>query len=248
MPGAFKTVRVLVVDDHPAVRAGVRWILDGVPDLRVVGEASRAAEAVSLCAAVRPDVVLMDVRLAGGNGIEACRRITADRPEARVVMLSAVSDEETVAAAVLAGASGYLLKRCDDRRLTRAVREAAAGGCPLDPGAAGPLLRRFRRLSAECAEAELQELTIRERRILALLAEGCTNRDIGAALHLSEKTVRNGISRLMRERGFRSRSHAAAWAGRRALSGGAGSGPLPDPGPGAHPALGTAAAGMRTAR
>jgi DNA-binding NarL/FixJ family response regulator len=212
-----RTIRVLVVDDHPAVRAGVRRLLDDAPDLRVVGEAADAGEAVATCTVARADVVLMDVWLAAGSGIEACRRITARHPDVRVVMFSAFSDEKTIGDAVIAGASGYLLKRCGDDRLAQAVREAAAGGCPLDPAAAGPLLSRFRALSAACAEAELRQLTARERRILALVAEGCTNRDIGAALHLAEKTVRNELSRLMRERGFRSRAHAAGWAGRRGL-------------------------------
>jgi two-component system response regulator DevR len=217
MSEPFRTIRVLVVDDHTAVRAGLRTLLHCAAGIRVVAEAERAAEAVALCAGARPDVVLMDVRLAGGSGIEACRRIKADHPEVQVVMLSAYADEDTVVGAVIAGASGFLIKQSGSERLTEAVREAAAGGSSFDPRPARSLLSRFRTLSAGQAEVELQGLTDRERRILALIAEGCTNRAIGAALHLSEKTVRNLIGQLLQRFGFKGRAHAAAWAGERGL-------------------------------
>ena len=210
-------IRVLIVDDHTVVRLGLRTLLSHTAGFRVVGEAQTVAEAVQLNEQTRPDVVLMDVRLPDGSGVEACRRIKADHPEARVVMLTSYSDEEAIVGAVMAGASGYLLKQADAERLTQSIRDAAAGDSTLDPRAAGALLSQFRELSAKQAEAELAGLTDRERRMLALIAEGYTNRAIGEVLHLSEKTVRNHVSQLLRKLGFQRRSQAAAWAGQRRL-------------------------------
>ncbi len=210
-------IRVLIVDDHPVVRLGLRTLLSHTAGFRVVGEAQTVAEAVQLNEQTRPDVVLMDVRLPDGSGVEACRRIKAEHPDTRVVMLTSYSDEEAIVGAVMAGASGYLLKQADAERLTQSIRDAAAGDSTLDPRAAGALLSQFRELSAKQAEAELAGLTDRERRMLALIAEGYTNRAIGEVLHLSEKTVRNHVSQLLRKLGFQRRSQAAAWAGQRRL-------------------------------
>ncbi len=210
-------IRVLIVDDHTVVRLGLRTLLSHTAGFRVVGEAQTVAEAVQLNEQTRPDVVLMDVRLPDGSGVEACRRIKADHPDTRVVMLTSYSDEEAIVGAVMAGASGYLLKQADAERLTQSIRDAAAGDSTLDPRAAGALLTQFRELSAKQAEAELAGLTDRERRMLALIAEGYTNRAIGEVLHLSEKTVRNHVSQLLRKLGFQRRSQAAAWAGQRRL-------------------------------
>jgi two-component system, NarL family, response regulator DevR len=211
------SIRVLLVDDHAVVRLGLRSLLVNQPGFRVVGEAGTAAEAVSMARQARPDVILMDVRLPDGSGIEACRKIKAESPDCRVVMLTSYSDEEAIVGAVMAGANGYLLKQADSERLTQAIRDAAAGASSLDPRAAGALLTQFRELSAKQAEAELAGLTDRERRMLALIAEGYTNRAIGERLHLSEKTVRNHVSQLLRKLGFQRRSQAAAWAGQRRL-------------------------------
>lgn len=211
------SIRVLLVDDHAVVRLGLRSLLVNQPGFRVVGEAGTAAEAVSMARQARPDVILMDVRLPDGSGIEACRKIKAESPECRVVMLTSYSDEEAIVGAVMAGANGYLLKQADSERLTQAIRDAASGASSLDPRAAGALLTQFRELSAKQAEAELAGLTDRERRMLALIAEGYTNRAIGERLHLSEKTVRNHVSQLLRKLGFQRRSQAAAWAGQRRL-------------------------------
>ncbi|HMO01135.1 MAG TPA: response regulator transcription factor [Miltoncostaeaceae bacterium] len=210
-------IRVLIVDDHTVVRLGLRTLLSHTAGFRVVGEAQTVAEAVQLNEQTRPDVVLMDVRLPDGSGVEACRRIKADHPDTRVVMLTSYSDEEAIVGAVMAGASGYLLKQADAERLTQSIRDAASGEATLDPRAAGALLSQFRELSAKQAEAELAGLTDRERRMLALIAEGYTNRAIGEVLHLSEKTVRNHVSQLLRKLGFQRRSQAAAWAGQRRL-------------------------------
>jgi two-component system response regulator DevR len=210
-------IRVLIVDDHAVVRLGLRSLLTHSNGFRVVGEAGSASDSVTLTGQTRPDVVLMDVRLPDGSGVEACRRIKQEHPETRVVMLTSYSDEEAIVGAVMAGASGYLLKQADAERLTQAIRDAAAGESSLDPRAAGMLLNQFRELSAKQAENELSGLTDRERRMLALIAEGYTNRAIGEVLHLSEKTVRNHVSQLLRKLGFQRRSQAAAWAGQRRL-------------------------------
>jgi len=214
---AAEPIRVLIVDDHAVVRIGLRSLLSHAAGFRVVGEAGSAAEAVTLADQVRSHVVLMDVRLPDGSGIEACRRIKQLHPDVCVVMFTAYSDEEAIVGAVLAGASGYLLKHADAERLAQAIRDAAAGASSLDPGAAGTLLNQFRRLSARQAEAELAWLTDRDRRMLVLIAEGYTNRAIGEVLHLSEKTVRNHVSKMLRKLGFERRSQAAAWAGERRL-------------------------------
>jgi DNA-binding NarL/FixJ family response regulator len=210
-------IRILIVDDHAVVRIGLKTVLANASGFRVVGEAGTVAESVALAVQARPDVVLMDVRLPDGSGVEACRRIKADNPDIRVVMLTSYQDEEAIVGAVMAGASGYLLKQADAERLIQAIRDAAAGESSLDPRAAGTLLTQFRELSAKQAESELAGLTDRERRMLALIAEGYTNRAIGEVLHLSEKTVRNHVSQLLRKLGFQRRSQAAAWAGQRRL-------------------------------
>jgi two-component system response regulator DevR len=210
-------IRILIVDDHAVVRIGLKTVLANATGFRVVGEAGTVVESIALAVQARPDVVLMDVRLPDGSGVEACRRIKADNPEIRVVMLTSYQDEEAIVGSVMAGASGYLLKQADAERLIQAIRDAAAGESSLDPRAAGTLLSQFRELSAKQAEAELAGLTDRERRMLALIAEGYTNRAIGEVLHLSEKTVRNHVSQLLRKLGFQRRSQAAAWAGQRRL-------------------------------
>jgi two-component system response regulator DevR len=199
------------------VRIGLKTVFANAAGFRVVGEAGTVSDAIALATQARPDVVLMDVRLPDGSGVEACRRIKADNPETRVVMLTSYQDEEAIVGSVMAGASGYLLKQADAERLIQAIRDAAAGESSLDPRAAGTLLSQFRELSAKQAEAELAGLTDRERRMLALIAEGYTNRAIGEVLHLSEKTVRNHVSQLLRKLGFQRRSQAAAWAGQRRL-------------------------------
>lgn len=217
MTTTMRPIRVLIVDDHTVVRIGLRSLLGHAAGFRVVGEAGTVAEALALTERSTPDVVLMDIRLPDGSGVEACRKIKADHPETRVVMLTSYSDEEAIVGAVMAGASGYLLKHADSEKLTEAIREAAAGDSTLDPRAAGTLLSQFREMSARQAESELAGLTDRERRMLALIAEGYTNRAIGEVLHLSEKTVRNHVSQLLRKLGFQRRSQAAAWAGQRRL-------------------------------
>ena len=212
-----ENIRVLIVDDHAVVRIGMRTLLSHAGGIKVIGEAGTAAEAVEMTERLRPEVVLMDVRLPDSSGVEACRKIKERDEEVRVVMLTSFADEEAIVGAVMAGASGYLLKQADAERLTQAIRDAVEGETSLDPRAAGTLITQFRELHAKQAESELAGLTDREKRMLALIAEGYTNRAIGEVLHLSEKTVRNHVSQLLRKLGFQRRSQAAAWAGQRRL-------------------------------
>ncbi len=225
-------IRVLLVDDHEMVRVGLRTILGGYQGIRVVGEAGTVREAVAEAARLTPDVVLMDIRLPDGDGVEACRTIRAARPQCRVVMLTSYADDEALISSVLAGASGYLLKQTRGQEVVRAIEEAAAGRSLLDPAAAARLLQHFRDLAR--GRDELSQLTSQERRVLELVAEGKTNREIGEALNLAEKTVKNYVSSILSKLQLRRRTEAAVYAAqRRARLGGPasrdpGADPLPD--------------------
>lgn len=207
-----RPIDVLLVDDHEVVRVGLRAMLDEHPGIRVRGEAGNVNDAVAEAGRLRPDVVLMDIRLPDGTGIEACRMIRSAQPECRVVMLTAYADDEALVAAVMAGASGYLLKQTRGQDLVRAIEEAAAGRSLLDPAAAGRLLEAFRDLKSEHEAGE--RLTEQERRVLDLIAEGKTNREIGEALHLTEKTVKNYVSSILSKLQMKRRAEAAAYAAR----------------------------------
>ena len=213
-PGAS---RVLVADDHEVVRLGLRSLLSCADDLEIVGEAATAADAVRLAAGRRPHVVLMDVRLPDDSGLEACRRIRQANPDVNVIMLSSFSDEETVVGAILAGASGYMLKKAEGVALLEAIRGAAAGDPAMDARSVGAVVSRLRSLSTTRAEADGAGLSLREQQVLDLVSEGHTNREIASRLALSEKTVRNYVSDVLRKLGLRSRSAAAAWAVERRL-------------------------------
>lgn len=207
-----RPITVLLVDDHEVVRVGLRTLLAAQQGIRVVGEAGTAAAAVAEADRVTPDVVLMDVRLPDGDGIEACRTIRAARPECRVVMLTSYADDEALIAAVLAGASGYLLKQTRGQEVVRAIEEAAAGRSLLDPATAERLLRHFRELAR--GRDELSQLTDQERRVLELVAEGKTNREIGQALGLAEKTVKNYVSSILSKLQLKRRTEAAVFVAR----------------------------------
>jgi len=204
-------VRVFLVDDHEVVRRGVADLLGMEDDLEVVGTAGTAAEALSRVPAVRPDVVVLDVRLPDGDGITVCRELRSST-DAAVLMLTSFDDDQSLFDAILAGASGYVLKQVRGTDLVAGIRTVAAGGSMLDPRATGRVMARLREQTA--ADDPLGDLTPQERRILVLIGEGMTNRQIGAELYLAEKTVKNYVSSLLAKLGLERRVQAAVLAAR----------------------------------
>lgn len=213
-------LRLLLVDDHEVVRQGLKALIDRRPAFQVVGEAGTVAEAIAAARRFQPDLVLMDVRLPDGSGIEACRAIREELPGTRVVMLTSYPDEEAVLAAILAGASGYLLKEIRGRDLVAALESVGRGDSLLDPAVTERVLERVRRMAAGDAQDELAELTSQERKILILIAEGKTNREIAAEVFLSDKTVKNYVSSILSKLGLQRRAQAAAFVAKHRLGGG----------------------------
>ncbi|WP_432546021.1 response regulator [Kineococcus sp. SYSU DK004] len=204
-PGAG-TVRVFLTDDHAVVRAGLRAVLES-GGLQVVGEAGSVAEAVAGITMTRPDVAVLDGRLPDGSGVDVCRQVRVVSPATRTLVLTSYDDDEALLASVLAGASGYLLKEIRTTDLVASVRAVAAGESLLDPRAVEEVRRRLQDPLA--ADPRLAELTGQERRVLAALSEGLTNREIGRELHLAEKTVKNYVSSVLAKLGLASRTQAA---------------------------------------
>ncbi|MDI3298086.1 MAG: response regulator transcription factor [Bacillota bacterium] len=205
-------IRVLVVDDHEVVRVGLAALIRRQPDMEWAGEADGQESALRAARECRPDVVVMDVRLPDGDGIEACRILRETDPACRVLMLSSFSDAGAVRASIRAGASGFLLKRAHSDLLVQAIRIAAAGGTVLDPQMTGEILSALR---GEGLEDPLAALSETEREVLERIARGETNRQIGQELHLSEKTVKHYVSSIFDKLQVRRRSEAAALAARR---------------------------------
>jgi len=203
------TVRVLICDDHEVVREGLRGLISRQTGMSVVGEAGTVAEGIEAAARTKPDVVIMDVRLPDGSGVEACRAIREARPETKIVMLTSYADDEALFASIIAGASGYLLKQTRGQAVVDAITAVAAGRSLLDPDVTGKVLERLRESRAE--DPALLSLTDQERKVLAGLAEGKTNREIGEVLFLSEKTVKNYVSRILDKLGLSRRAEAAAY-------------------------------------
>ncbi|MEO6578225.1 MAG: response regulator transcription factor [Candidatus Limnocylindria bacterium] len=210
-------MRLLVVDDHEVVRQGLVALLDRRAGFEVVAQAASVAEAISQASKFEPDVVILDVRLPDGSGIEACREIRAARPETRVVMLTSYPDEEAVLSAIIAGASGYLLKQVRGRDLVSAIEAVGRGDSLLDPAITEKVLQRVRAAASGGAADELSELTQQERRILLLVAEGQTNKEIAAAVFLSDKTVKNYVSSILSKLNLQRRTQAAAFVAKRHL-------------------------------
>lgn len=203
------TARVLICDDHEVVREGLRGLIGRQPGLTVVGEAGTVAESIEMAARAKPDVVIMDVRLPDGSGVEACRAIREARPETKVIMLTSYADDEALFASILAGASGYLLKQTRGQAVVDAIATVAGGKSLLDPEVTGKVLERLRETRAE--DPALASLTDQERKVVIGLAEGKTNRAIGEELFLSEKTVKNYVSRILDKLGLDRRAEAAAY-------------------------------------
>ena len=206
--------RVLICDDHEVVREGLRTLLSRRQDMTVVGEAGTMQEVIDTAAKAKPDVVIMDVRLPDGSGVEACRAIREARPETHVIMLTSYADDEALFASIVAGASGYLLKQTRGQAVVDAIQNVAQGRSLLDPDVTGKVLERVRR-GREQEDPAIASLTDQERKVLEQLAEGKTNREIGTALFLSEKTVKNYVSRILDKLGLSRRAQAAAYMAER---------------------------------
>jgi DNA-binding NarL/FixJ family response regulator len=205
------TIRVFLLDDHEVVRRGVRELLEAQgDDVEVVGEAGTSEEALGRIPAVRPDVAVLDVRLPDGDGVEVCREIRSRHPEIRCLMLTSFADDEALFDSIMAGASGYVLKQVRGADLVDSVRRVAAGESLLDPSVTARVLDRLR----DGPDEDGVHLTPQERRILDLLAEGLTNRQIGERLFLAEKTVKNYVSNLLAKLGMHRRTEAAVYAAR----------------------------------
>ena len=208
---AGRPIAVFLLDDHEVVRRGVRDLLEAEPDITVVGEAGTAESALARIPALRPDVAVLDVRLPDGDGVSVCREIRSKMPEVACLMLTSFGDDEALFDAIMAGAAGYVLKQIRGTDLVGAVRTVASGQSMLDPQAAGRLMASLRKP----AKADpLAGLTPQERRILELIGEGLTNRQIGERLFLAEKTVKNYISGMFAKLGMERRTQAAAYATR----------------------------------
>jgi len=205
-------IGVFLLDDHEIVRMGVRDLLEAERDITVVGEAGTAASALARIPALRPDVAVLDVRLPDGDGVSVCREIRSQMPGVACLMLTSFGDDEALFDAIMAGAAGYVLKQIRGSDLVGAVRTVAAGGSLLDPQAASRVLARLRERAA--AADPLAGLTGQERRILELIGEGLTNRQIGERMFLAEKTVKNYVSSLFAKLGMARRTQAAAYAAR----------------------------------
>ena len=210
-------VRILIADDHEVVRIGLASLLDRQPGFTVVGEARSGDEAVRLARQERPDVVVMDIRMPSGSGIEACRAITSELSGTPVIMLTSYADADALFAAIDAGASGYVLKRVGSTELVDAVRTVAAGGSLLDPAVTRSVLDRLRNASRLEEAGAFADLTEQERRVLAHVANGDSNREIAERMGLAEKTVRNYVSSLLAKLSLESRAQAAGYAIRNRL-------------------------------
>ncbi|MFD0429818.1 response regulator [Streptomyces zhihengii] len=206
---------VFLVDDHEVVRRGVHELLSGEADIEVVGEAGTAADALVRIVATAPDVAVLDVRLPDGSGVEVCREIRSQNENIACLMLTSFADDEALFDAIMAGASGYVLKAIRGNELLTAVRDVAAGRSLLDPVATARVLERLRDGNKPRGDDLLAHLTDQERRILDLIGEGLTNRAIGERLHLAEKTIKNYVSSLLSKLGMERRSQAAAYVARR---------------------------------
>jgi DNA-binding NarL/FixJ family response regulator len=212
-------LRILVVDDHEVVRKGLVSLLERREGFQVVAQAGTVAEAVENARKYQPDLVVMDVRLPDGSGIEACREIRAEFPTTRIVILTSYPDEEAVFASIVAGASGYLLQQIRGRDLVAALESVGKGESLLDPAVTEKVLDRVRRIASGTYTDELAQLTRQEQKILLLIAEGKTNKQIAAEIFLSDKTVKNYVSSILAKLNLQRRSQAAAFVARHRLPG-----------------------------
>ena len=218
---ANSRIRVLLVDDHEIVRDGVKSLIDANEDMTVVAEAGSVHDAVVQAERTRPDVVVMDVRLTDGSGIEATREIRAKLEKTQVLMLTSFADDEALFASIMAGAAGYVLKQIRGGELIRAIREVAAGKSLLDPDVTKSVLERLRK-GKTMRDEKLARLSAQEERILTLVARGMTNGQIGDELKLAEKTVKNYVSTILSKLEVARRAEAAAYLARHTTTPGSG--------------------------
>ncbi len=205
------TIRVFLLDDHEVVRRGLAALLESTDDIVVVGESGSAQEASRIIPALRPDVAVLDARLPDGHGVDVCRDVRSQDPTIKALMLTSYQDDEALFNAIMAGASGYLLKQVRGTDLLEAIRTVAAGGSLLDPAVTQRVLERIRS-GGEREPEELASLTAQERKILELIAQGLTNRQIGAEMFLAEKTEKNYVSSVLAKLGLERRTQAAVLA------------------------------------
>jgi two-component system response regulator DevR len=203
-------IRVFLLDDHEVVRRGLRELLEHEDDIEVVGESGSAQEAIRRIPALRPDVAVLDGRLPDGSGVDVCREIRSSSPEIAALILTSFDDDEALFSAIMAGAAGYVLKQIRGNDLVETVRRVAAGQSTLDPAVTQQVLDRLRRGPEE--DEALAPLTAQERRILEHIGEGMTNRQIGEAMFLAEKTIKNYVSSLLAKLGLERRTQAAVFA------------------------------------
>jgi two-component system response regulator DevR len=207
-------LRVMLVDDHEIVRDGIKAMLDPQDDIVVTAQAGTVRDAVDEAERTRPDVIVMDVRLADGSGIEATREIRAANPDIRVLMLTSFADDEALFSSIMAGASGYVLKQVRSDDLLRAIRSVGAGDSLLDPSVTSAVLDRLRKGKHLLKDEKLARLSPQEERILTLIADGLTNREIGNELNLAEKTIKNYVSSILSKLEVARRAEAAAYLAR----------------------------------
>ncbi len=201
-------IKVLIADDHEVVREGLKALFQRQPEFVLAGEAEMPTEAVEKAIVTRPDVVVMDIRFPEGSGIEACREIIQNNPSCKVIMLTSYADDEAVFASIMAGASGYVLKQIGSQKLIEAVHAVYSGQSLLDPMIVRKVLDRMKHMMQE---PKGKSLTTQEKKILGLMAEGRTNKEIAAEVYLSEKTVRNYVSNILSKLNLSNRSQAAAY-------------------------------------
>jgi two-component system response regulator DevR len=206
------TQRIMIVDDHEVVRVGLKTLLNHQPQFEVVAEARTAHEAIEKADIHRPDVILMDIRLPGTSGIDACQAIKKEHPEIKVIMLTSYEEDEVLFSAIRAGAETYLLKQIDSQSLIQAIEAVGRGEALLDPGVTKRVLAEVRRAKREEEAAAFADLTAQEMQVLNLVSEGKTNREIAKALYLGEGTVRNYVSNILSKLGVSNRAEAAAYA------------------------------------
>ena len=209
-----ETLRVMLVDDHEVVRQGLRALLEAEDDIEVVAEADNGPSAVSLASAHQPDVVVMDVRMPEGSGVEACRAIRDERPTAQVIMLTSFSDDEALFNSIMAGAAGFVLKQIRGRDLIDAIRTVGAGRSLLDPDVTKRVLERLRKAKFDEKDPKLARLSPQEERILDMVGDGLTNREIAERIHLSDKTVKNYVSTILQKLEVARRAEAASYVAR----------------------------------